>query len=261
MLRDRISAFADSTPNVDRHDRLHPVVRLLCPAMLMVGVLLTGNAPVYYAFVCALLGLAGVLGVARTYWSRFWKIGLTVGVFTLVIRGFFDYGDHVLLYVGPFTLTAEGLASANWYIAMLLAVCAPIVLVSSLLRITDLTVALERLGLSREASYIVMNSVRMIPEMGVNARAVQDAQRSRGLQVDGGRIVRLKALLPTIGPLVLGALNSVEERAVAMEVRAFGADRTPTSLRYQRELSGGAKAFLAGTAVAAATIAALGRLV
>lgn len=237
-LSQRIREFAESEPNAKRVDRFHPVVRLLAPAVALIGVLVSGSVWVYYGFAALILVIAITLGVGRNYWSRFWKIGLTVGLFTLVIRGFFHYGSHVVLTVGPFTVTVEGLESANWYTAMLLAVCAPIILISCVLSVADLTRALESLGASREMSYVVMNSVRMIPELGVTARAVQDAQRSRGIQVDGGRIARLKALVPTVGPLVLSAINGVEERAVAMEVRGFGVSKTVTSLKVQRGANG-----------------------
>ena len=155
----------------------------------------------------------------KVFWSRFWKIGLTVSIFTLGVRAFFEYGSHIVFTVGPLSVTTEGLISANWYIAMLLAVCAPLVLLTSTLSLQDLSNALEQLGARRQVCYVVMNSARLIPELADRGKAVRDAQRSRGIQVEGNRIVKLKAVLPTVAPLVLSSLSSVEERAVAMEVR------------------------------------------
>ena len=211
-------------------ERIHPLLRLAIPVLLMIGVLSTGDAPTYYAFSVVIIIASALFGVFSVFWPRFWKIGTTIAVFTLFVRAFFEYGDSVLFHVGPLTVTQEGVDSAIWYIAMLLAVCAPLILLSSILSLKDM-------GASRQASYVVMNSIRLVPELGQRASAVQDAQRSRGIQVDGSRWIRLRALLPTVSPLVLSSLASVEERAIAMEVRGFGVSKDTQLLKPHQKFS------------------------
>ena len=218
-------------------ERIHPLLRLAIPVILMIGVLSTGDAPTYYAFSVVIIIASTLYGVFAVFWSRFWKIGTTIAVFTLFVRAFFEYGDSVLFHVGPLAVTQEGVDSAIWYIAMLLAVCAPLILLSSILSLKDMAQALETMGASRQASYVVMNSIRLVPELGQRASAVQDAQRSRGIQVDGSRWIRLRALLPTVSPLVLSSLASVEERAIAMEVRGFGVSKDTQLLKPHQKFS------------------------
>ena len=218
-------------------ERIHPLLRLAIPVLLMIGVLSTGDAPTYYAFSIVIIIASTLFGVFSVFWPRFWKIGTTIAVFTLFVRAFFEYGDSVLFHVGPLTVTQEGVDSAIWYIAMLLAVCAPLILLSSILSLKDMAQALETMGASRQASYVVMNSIRLVPELGQRASAVQDAQRSRGIQVDGSRWIRLRALLPTVSPLVLSSLASVEERAIAMEVRGFGVSKDTQLLKPHQKFS------------------------
>ena len=218
-------------------ERIHPLLRLAIPVILMIGVLSTGDAPTYYAFSLVIIVASTLFGVFSVFWPRFWKIGTTIAVFTLFVRAFFEYGDSVLFHVGPLTVTQEGVDSAIWYIAMLLAVCAPLILLSSILSLKDMAQALETMGASRQASYVVMNSIRLVPELGQRASAVQDAQRSRGIQVDGSRWIRLRALLPTVSPLVLSSLASVEERAIAMEVRGFGVSKDTQLLKPHQKFS------------------------
>lgn len=43
-------------------------------------------------------------------------------------------------------------------------------------------------------------------------------------------MVRTRALLPVILPLLLGSIVDIEERAIALEVRAFGRPGPKTSL-------------------------------
>lgn len=234
-----IRRFVFHPRKTHRYQRINPVVRFLIPLVLMTGVLASGDPLTFYIFTGLNIAAAAALQVLILFWSRFWKIALTVSIFTLGVRAFFEYGDHVVFNVGPLAVTQEGLASANWYVAMLLAVCAPLVLLTSILSLQDLSHALELLGARRQVCYVVINSARLIPELATRGKAVRDAQRSRGIQVEGSRLVKLKAVLPTIAPLVLSALSSVEERAVAMEVR--GASITEikgTRLIPQDKISG-----------------------
>lgn len=244
-----------------RYQYINPLVRFLVPLVLMVGVLVSGDPLTFYIFTVTNIAVAAVLQVLDRFWSRFWKIALTVSIFTIGVRAFFEYGNDVVLNVGPLTVTQEGLASANWYVAMLLAVCAPLVLLTSILSLQDLSHALELLGARRQVCYVVINSARLIPELAARGTAVRDAQRSRGIQVDGSRLVKLKAVVPTIAPLVLSALSSVEERAVAMEVR--GASITEingTRLVPQDKVSGFEYMCLIITALLAVFIGVGGRL-
>lgn len=259
-LIDQITQFADHVKSETIVDRLHPVVRLVVPIVAMIGVLVSGNMYVFYAFALLVGIIAVALGVGKSYWTRFAFITVTISFFTFLIRGFFDYGSNVIFRVGPFTYTYEGLDSALWYTAMLLAVCAPIVLAICTLSLEDGTEALSTLGAPKEAAYITMNAVRMIPELGAVSRSVQDAQRSRGIQVDGGRLVRLKALVPSIVPLVLSSLSGVEERAIAMEVRGFGIPTPSTALRPRRKLKGRDMLIMGVVLVLAIAAAIVGRI-
>ena len=54
------------------------------------------------------------------------------------------------------------------------------------------------------------------------ARLVVDAQRSRGLDTEGGVWRRAAGVVPLVGPVVIGALHAVEARSLALEARAFG---------------------------------------
>jgi energy-coupling factor transport system permease protein len=90
--------------------------------------------------------------------------------------------------------------------------------------------ALTQRGLPPSLTYIIVSTLQIIPQMRNKANTIIDAQRSRGLETQGGLHRRVNALLPLVGPLVFGSLVDVEERAIAIEARAFKARRTKTSL-------------------------------
>ena len=54
------------------------------------------------------------------------------------------------------------------------------------------------------------------------ASVIQSAQRARGLDTEGSFRARVRGVLPLVGPVILSSLTEVEERSLALEVRAFG---------------------------------------
>ncbi|HXQ91442.1 MAG TPA: energy-coupling factor transporter transmembrane component T, partial [Nitrososphaerales archaeon] len=71
----------------------------------------------------------------------------------------------------------------------------------------------------------------------LDALQIMDAQRSRGLEFDKGNFVRrLRNSIPIIVPLIAVALNRSLDLAEAMDSRAYGATKKPTSL-YRPALS------------------------
>ena len=62
---------------------------------------------------------------------------------------------------------------------------------------------------------------------------IADAQRSRGMETEGNMLVRIKAFLPLISPVVMSSLINTRERAIALEVRGFGRKQKKTWL-YDR---------------------------
>lgn len=72
--------------------------------------------------------------------------------------------------------------------------------------------------------------MQIIPRFQHKANTILDAQRSRGLETEGSFLIRTRALLPLVFPLLLGSIVDIEERAIALEVRAFGRSGPKTSL-------------------------------
>src|SRR2546425_10114941 len=73
-----------------------------------------------------------------------------------------------------------------------------------------------------------------IPVMILDAIQVVDDQKSRGLEVEKGALIRrVRKMVPVLIPLVVNSVIRSGELAEAMEARAYGAVSRPTSLyRY-----------------------------
>ena len=78
-----------------------------------------------------------------------------------------------------------------------------------------------------------MAVLQIVPTMIASTAAITDAQRSRGMETEGGLWTRIRAFLPLMGPLVTSSLIATEERALALEVRGFGSTTRPTFLKEE----------------------------
>ena len=93
-----------------------------------------------------------------------------------------------------------------------------------------LMVALNQKGAPNSLVYMVVATLQIVPRFQSRAAAILDAQRSRGLETRGNLLVRSRALLPLVIPLVLSSLIDVEDRAMAIEARGFNRSGLKTSL-------------------------------
>jgi energy-coupling factor transport system permease protein len=67
--------------------------------------------------------------------------------------------------------------------------------------------------------------------MQTRAASILDAQQARRLAIEGSVARRVKALVPLVGPVLLGSLVDVRERTFALEARGFGARPGRTAYR------------------------------
>ena len=78
--------------------------------------------------------------------------------------------------------------------------------------------------LSHRIAFVVLSAVQMVPRMQARAGSILEAQQARGLPLTGSLGRRVRALVPLIGPVILGSLIDVRERTFALEARASGRD-------------------------------------
>jgi energy-coupling factor transport system permease protein len=74
--------------------------------------------------------------------------------------------------------------------------------------------------------------------MQARAGAILEAQQARGLAISGSFVRRIRALVPLIGPVLLGSLIDVRERTFALEARGFGARSDRTAYRVVADPAG-----------------------
>ncbi|MBI2861232.1 MAG: energy-coupling factor transporter transmembrane protein EcfT [Chloroflexi bacterium] len=218
---------------------LHPLTKLaFCLAIL----LLTFGLPWLWApvglFLAILLPLSWTAGVGRSFLAATLRYLLPLTFSVAVVQGLFYPGGRTPLgEMGPLIVWQEGVAFAFTVATRLLAAIGAILLFAMTTEPSDLVAALRSRGLPPTLGYIVLSALSLLPRMQVRVRTIWDAQRARGLEVEGGVLTRSRAVVPMLGPLITGTVEEAVQRAMALEARAFSARGPKTIYReiaYQR---------------------------
>lgn len=211
--------------------RLHPLTKSLYVVFVLVaGFSLPGRWTSYLVVLLAVLPLAAWGKVLRRHLRATWRVTWPFAFSILLIQGFFWGSGQKLVSLGPIVIWMDGLQYALVSIGRILVVMSSFVLFTLSTRPDVLMISLKQAGLPSAITYIFVTTLQIIPRFQNKAAMVMDAQRSRGLQTEGNLLARSRAVVPLVVPLVLGSLVDVEERAIAIEARAFNSKHKETSV-------------------------------
>ena len=167
-------------------------------------------------------------------------------VFTGILNLFMTPGENVLVSFWGLKITSEGLVQAIFMVSRILMLIVgtflppyptpPIALPEGL---EPLLGPLKKLHLPvHELSMMMCIALRFIPTLIEETDKIMSAQKARGADFETGSLMqRVKALVPILVPLFIGAFRRADELATAMECRCYqgGEGRTKMkTLHYKR---------------------------
>lgn len=202
--------------------QVHPTTRLLCLVGSFVPPFLTDRPWDLWP-----MGLLLLLGLADTRaWGAVRRASpvLTVLlVLSVVLWTFFRPTGPLLFAWGPMAIHQDGclygLTTGLRLWCFILATltylaCTPI---------EDFTLSLSRVGVPWAMSFALSLAFRLTPLFMDTGRTILEAQRARGLDLEGagpwGRVVRT---VPVIVPILVSGLRRADQLAIALESRGFG---------------------------------------
>ncbi|MFI5420480.1 MAG: energy-coupling factor transporter transmembrane component T family protein [Nitrososphaerales archaeon] len=200
--------------------RLDPRVRLLISLVLFTIALLSHSLIQLTILICITLTIVILAKILRRF-AKSMLLTFTISLIAFVLNFIYNPGsphDAIVFGVRLFAVISA----------------------TSLFFLTSTPDELEQvmrwLRLPSDFVMIFVIAVRFVPVLLLDALQIMDAQRSRGLEFDKGNILqRLKNSIPIIVPLIAVALNRSLDLAEAMDSRAYGATKSPTTL-YQLSL-------------------------
>ncbi|WP_320006550.1 energy-coupling factor transporter transmembrane component T family protein [Maridesulfovibrio sp.] len=178
-------------------------------------------------------------GVAVRVWKFLFATLLPIALFMIPIHGLLYPGNQTVLatYHG-ISLYLEGLHFAGIVLLQLAAILSMSLLFVFTTDPADLITSLIQSGMPSSLAYVCGSPLLMLPAMRARVKTIQDAQRSRGLDSEGGLLNRAKSIAPLISPLILGAFSEIEQRAIALELRGFRSRCPRTSMRIVQDSAG-----------------------
>jgi len=232
-------SFSLYTPRDSGLHHLHPLTKLALVGLVVVsGLTLPGAWPTFAAFALIVMPMAALGQILRALLRAAWPVVLPFAISLLLVQGFLWPGGTPLIGLGPISLKQEGLIFAATSTGRILMVVSGFLILSLSTRPDALMIALTQRGLPESIAYIVLTTIQIVPRFKAKAAMILDAQHARGLETEGNILRRMRAILPLVVPLILGSIVDIEERAMALEARAFSRRAAKTSLMILPDSAG-----------------------
>ena len=216
--------------------RLNPRISL----MFVLGIIIASivwTDPI--VITVATLGLVALGFACKFPWKQigwFLKMALFASLLIIIIQGFsLDpslvtkemYKGWVLFYAMPGKQMPFMLDGVLYGYASSLKIYLVVIAVGILGFTVDPAEIIQMLNhvpfASKHFVFIFSTAWRFIPQIQQQLFNLMDAQKTRGMDLDKGKLMeRLKKIVPIVTPLLSNALDISDQIALSMEARAFG---------------------------------------
>ena len=224
-------------------ERLDPRVGMLSALALMFSAFAIGSfwqlllAVVFTGVIAA----AGRINVGRLAASV--RVFLALFVFCGLLNIFFVRTGTTVASLGPIPITDDGIRIAILYacrFAVVIVIGAMFLAFTTPTAMTDAFESLlspfARFGLHTQETALVMSlALRFLPTLGMETKAIIDAQSARGGSVETGSfVVRIKAMVAVVVPVFAAAIRHADNLSLALDARCYEEGATRTHWRVMR---------------------------
>lgn len=243
--------------------RLDPRTKLIMLIVYITALFLVQN---WAGYGVVILFLALTVSISRIPLKSLFsglKPLIFIMIFTGVLNLFFTTGETVLISLWKITITLEGVIRAVFMILRIMLLVIGTFLLTYTTSPIALTDGLESL-LSplklihlpvHELSMMMCIALRFIPTLIEETDKIMSAQKARGADFETGNLIqRVKAMIPILVPLFIGAFRRADELATAMECRCYHGGNGRTKMKMLRYSGRDGVAFLTGALLVAAVV-------
>lgn len=249
--------------------RLDPRVKIVSTLLYLVSLFLFRSVPGYLVATIFLFGCIRLSKVPLKFIMKGLKPIFILLLITVLFNLFLTSGGNVLVHVGIFKITEEGLRTAVYMAIRLVYLIMGASLMTFTTSPTALTDAIERLlhPLNHlrvpvhEIAMIMSIALRFIPILLEETDKIMKAQIARGADLESGNIIqKAKAMIPILVPLFVSAFRRANDLAMAMEARCYRGGEGRTKMKPLVYRAKDIRAYLV-VIVYVVTAVAAGRLV
>jgi len=210
--------------------RLNPFCKLVWVGSVSVLALILDNPLFLLLLFLSTLPLVVTAKVCKE-WTSFMRFALYLCVAIIVINALVSYhGTHILAeaplripVMGTPKITLEAIVYGVAMCLRLLTIISAFAILTFTVHPDDMMLSMIKMKLPYRSVLVTSLSTRFIPTLFDDVERITDVQRSRGLELDKGRLPqRIRGRMAIIIPLLSNSLNRTVQVAEAMESRAFG---------------------------------------
>lgn len=216
--------------------KLNPFCKLAWVVSIFVLSLIFNN-PIHLLLL--FLSTLPIIIAARVWreWASLMKFALYLCLAIVIINALVSYHGSHLLWQAPFripligapVITLEAIFFGVGMSLRLLAIISAFTILTFTIHPDDTMLAMIKMKLPYKSVLVTSLSTRFIPTLIDDMERISDVQRSRGLELDRGKLTqRIKSRMAIIIPLLSNSLDRTIQVAEAMESRAFGSGEKRT---------------------------------
>ncbi len=200
---------------------LYPTTKFIFVLCFSIVVIVVSN----YHILIGMFLLLNILAIS----SRSYKIFITtvikqftaILIIVIIMQGLFRPGGTILFSFWILSIKLEGLLYGINLALIILNIGSALLLFFHTTPVKDFVFALEYGGLSSKAAFVVLSTLQMFTVLKLKSIVIMNAQKCRGVETEGNIIIRAKAFIPVLLPLILSSIASTEEKALTLEARGF----------------------------------------
>jgi energy-coupling factor transport system permease protein len=210
--------------------RLNPLAKLAWAVAALIISFATRNPAILGGMFILGLVLVVASGVTKPYIRVvmiLFPISLTLIVLQSIAPAFpRPWTEIVKLSPLPFTIYQEGIYSGVTLLLRIVAMTTFALVAIMTSHPSDIFTSLQKIGLPYAMNFILTMTLQLIPILQNEFGIVLNAQKSRGMRGTG-----FGAILPSMVPVFVGAIERVQQLSISLESRAFGSSGNKTSYR------------------------------
>ena len=222
-------------------ERLDPRVGMLSALALMFSAFAIGS---FWQLLLAVVFTGVIAAAGRINVGRLAaRVFLALFVFCGLLNIFFVRTGTTVASLGPIPITDDGIRIAILYacrFAVVIVIGAMFLASTTPTAMTDAFESLlspfARFGLHTQETALVMSlALRFLPTLGMETKAIIDAQSARGGSVETGSfVVRIKAMVAVVVPVFAAAIRHADNLSLALDARCYEEGATRTHWRVMR---------------------------
>jgi energy-coupling factor transport system permease protein len=208
--------------------RINPLAKLAWAVGILAISFATRNPAILAAIFLVGLVLVVIGQIGKAY-LRVVMILFPVSLTLIVIQSIapaFPQPWTPIVPFGPFTIYQEGIYSGVTLLLRIMAMTTFALVTIMTSHPSDIFTSLQKIGMPYVMNFILTMTLQLIPILQNEFAVVLNAQKSRAMKGSG-----FGAVLPSMVPVFVGAIERVQQLSISLESRAFGSKGNKTSYR------------------------------